>query len=970
MPETSRKRTKSAPENPKKPKAVPIDWNDLKVMPKRQRDQRLKNITSFARVSEVNKQRRAEQKSWDQEYTAGEWGHVSECQEILEKGSPPCPTRNRRRKKQAAAAATQSCPTTEPGMPETTPPSTPRKKKKRKYGVLAFKIVPLDAPHVDLAPVSLPSAPNDPFDTGVPPLSDPAFSFGAHGADPTFDVALQFLPPALPASPALEEFVSRDDIDGPDEEMDEEDPQSELGDESDDGGDYRDDDEYFEDLLSPESPELQQDVEMEDGEHTPAQDSVAQSASDSAVGSPPSPPSPASPPSPPRPVFGPADDRPGYLRNAQRMAPTIPRAIAGLRDMDTFLQGKDKSGRRYFYRYVSLNPWVYSRLQGVRHLLWLYTTPGTPFFEKWMDASKFTCTFLNRKDGFATGLRHLARAWMDRGEIPKNPYGRWTKSRMEEEDVRSAASSHLQGLGLYIRALDVVDFFASPDVQRRFNMKKGISLATAKRWMRMMDYRWRTTAIRGQYVDGHERDDVVLYRQKVFIPKLIQHLAASRSFTPEGLDAFSITTTRVDGAPILGDAPEPDPTRPYNCQDPPLWALHPQNPAILTRTFRFYRDGIFYSRTERAPAFPFAGQHTVIWYHDESIFYAHDRRKSRWVHKSETPTPYTKGEGKSVMIAEYISADYGVLIDARRTWKPGKNRDGYFSSDEVIEQLEAAITLVKQLFPDDNHVFVYDNASTHLKRAEGALSARAMPRNTPAEGKNWGVEVTARDPTTGKPLHLPNGKLQKVKIRMRDTEYVDKEGNTVPQSLYFPDGHPRAGIFKGMWTLLLERGLVDGKENLRAQCGTSFKCKDTSPTARCCCRRILYNQPDFVNVESLIETLARDQGSCVLFLPKFHCEVNPIEQYWGHGKRLYRLNPPSSKEEDVIANALAALDSIPLDAIRKYCNRAWRFTDAYQKGLTGMQAAFAGKKYHGHRVVPPSIWEDMDRSASVASSRA
>jgi hypothetical protein len=37
--------------------------------------------------------------------------------------------------------------------------------------------------------------------------------------------------------------------------------------------------------------------------------------------------------------------------------------------------------------------------------------------------------------------------------------------------------------------------------------------------------------------------------------------------------------------------------------------------------------------------------HTVVWFHDKSTFYAHDRRKARWVHKSETAMPYTKGEG-------------------------------------------------------------------------------------------------------------------------------------------------------------------------------------------------------------------------------------------------------------------------------------------------------------------------------------
>lgn len=34
------------------------------------------------------------------------------------------------------------------------------------------------------------------------------------------------------------------------------------------------------------------------------------------------------------------------------------------------------------------------------------------------------------------------------------------------------------------------------------------------------------------------------------------------------------------------------------------------------------------------------GQIVVIWRHDESTFYANERRKIRWVHESEPATPY------------------------------------------------------------------------------------------------------------------------------------------------------------------------------------------------------------------------------------------------------------------------------------------------------------------------------------------
>jgi hypothetical protein len=82
-----------------------------------------------------------------------------------------------------------------------------------------------------------------------------------------------------------------------------------------------------------------------------------------------------------------------------------------------------------------------------------------------------------------------------------------------------------------------------------------------------------------------------------------------------------------------------------------------------------------------------------------------------------------------------------------------------------------------------------------------------------------------------------------------------------------------------MAIILEERGFegCQGRKGKRAEC-EGFKC---APGAiDCCCRRALYNEPDFVNVESLLEIKCRARGFHVIFLPKFHCELNFIEQCW------------------------------------------------------------------------------------------
>jgi hypothetical protein len=42
-----------------------------------------------------------------------------------------------------------------------------------------------------------------------------------------------------------------------------------------------------------------------------------------------------------------------------------------------------------------------------------------------------------------------------------------------------------------------------------------------------------------------------------------------------------------------------------------------------------------------------------------------------------------------------------------------------------------------------------------------------------------------------------------------------------------------------------------------------------------------------------------------------------------------------------------------------YANRAARFIDAYEQGLTGPEAAWANRKYHGHRTLPHSMLEKI-----------
>ena len=82
-----------------------------------------------------------------------------------------------------------------------------------------------------------------------------------------------------------------------------------------------------------------------------------------------------------------------------------------------------------------------------------------------------------------------------------------------------------------------------------------------------------------------------------------------------------------------------------------------------------------------------------------------------------------------MMTAQYFPPDHGYLCsldgkeDSRVIFKPGKNRDSYFDNNDILAQASTAMDICKKYYPNEKHVFIFDNATTHLKRAENALSA-------------------------------------------------------------------------------------------------------------------------------------------------------------------------------------------------------------------------------------------------------
>jgi hypothetical protein len=237
----------------------------------------------------------------------------------------------------------------------------------------------------------------------------------------------------------------------------------------------------------------------------------------------------------------------------------------------------------------------------------LYLDPQLSY--SWREASLLAAKAAGHGVYHARNIRTWLRQYLSTGKLPLHRYGTFHSSILEDEDFAQEIQLHLTEIAKngYIRAQDVVDYVASPKVQERLNATgkaRGIQLRTAQKWLKKLSWRY-TRKRNGMYIDGHEREDVIEYR--------------------EGFVA--------------------------------RWKEY-------EKRFMIYdNDGNEVSRPGPAFAVPGVRFRLVLITHDESTFYENDRRKTKWVHATEKATTEKKGEGQSVMATDFLTTEWGRLKD-------------------------------------------------------------------------------------------------------------------------------------------------------------------------------------------------------------------------------------------------------------------------------------------------------------------
>ena len=277
--------------------------------------------------------------------------------------------------------------------------------------------------------------------------------------------------------------------------------------------------------------------------------------------------------------------------------------------------------------------------------------------------------------------------------------------------------------------------------------------------------------------------------------------------------------------------------------------------------------------------------------------------------------------------------------------------------------MKHVIQIFDWLYPNAVAEFVFDQSSAHGAFAKNALHVKGM--------------------------NVQPGRKQ---CRMHDTFIPNNNPNPslcgIHQTMVFPEDLPPPhpdykfhGQPKGMLCVLEERSLLTMLEDANngkvvgecAICKLSHKALDLllheaqavadgpleasdvildSKHTDCHMRKMIVSQQDFKSEKPLIQLICKEVGHECWFLPKFHCELNPIEMYWGwvkahactwkchhlilvtDGHLIAAITGFCVSVDGTFCTAChlvpELLDDCPVKTVCGFFHKCWRYMDAYR----------------------------------------
>ncbi|KAG1815092.1 uncharacterized protein BJ212DRAFT_1447403 [Suillus subaureus] len=255
-----------------------------------------------------------------------------------------------------------------------------------------------------------------------------------------------------------------------------------------------------------------------------------------------------------------------------------------------------------------------------------------------------------------------------------------------------------------------------------------------------------------------------------------------------------------------------------------------------------------------------------------------------------------KGNGHSIHVLDFICETIGFLtlsmtqieeqmklpleshlcsFTACHIIYPGKNHNAWWDLKQLVENVKDAIDVFEHTNPRMVAIFVLDCSLAHEGLAPDALNINNINIGPGGKQKSLHDTIIPLSNPPPKPGHL------------------DTCG--VPQTLIYPSLHPNeklAGKPKGMRAVLEERESVwdeyierlQGRRVVAAEAEGEPDEVESEADNWCCIFKVLSLQEDFATEKPMLQHLIESQGHVCLFLPKFHCKLNPSEMVWGYRK--------------------------------------------------------------------------------------
>lgn len=449
------------------------------------------------------------------------------------------------------------------------------------------------------------------------------------------------------------------------------------------------------------------------------------------------------------------------------------------------------------------------------------------------------------------------------------------------------------------------DLIVTMLAQAKKNCDNGITERTCRSWMHELGFNFSKQQAKGVYHDGHEREDVVRNRQNFFLPKVKKFLRRTRLMR-EVVDVSDGTRSWQEVPPTLFD------------------------------------DEV-----------------EIIWVNqDESLFYATEGDSGMWVQKGKSYIK-PKGKGPKLHLSGFIMYPAGEWVDIE-TIEPAK--DGQWGLPALEKQTSRVLEQLTKRFDAEIGVgkyqiaFTFDHSTIHCKLPDDALRVTQMNllpggdkgkhmRPTQFNGKEQSLQFQEGDEllfTFSRRVPILDDQGHPVKeIKTKTVKRSDGTTREVQELVQVLQNKQfRAGTItkdgplsdligwpKGQKQFLMERGQwIDG---LKAKCGATHK----NHTSTCCAKGVMYHQIDFQQTVSKLQEIIASAGHICLFLPRYHCELAPIERAWGFAKwycrRYCEYNMNSLRR--MVPKALAMVTPTK---IRQYFNNCFRICSLYASGMS------------------------------------